>query len=448
MNMYDIIMKKRDGGKLSKAEIAYVVTDYTNGTIPDYQMAAFLMAVYFKGMDAEETTNLTMAMADSGDRLDLSKIHGIKVDKHSTGGVGDKTSLIVGPILASLGVPVAKMSGRGLGHTGGTIDKLEGIPGFQTAIREEDFMEQVNQVGLAIVGQTANLAPADKKIYALRDVTATVDNISLIAASIMSKKLAAGADKIVLDVKCGTGAFMKNLEDAGKLAKTMVSIGTMAGKETVALITDMNEPLGNFVGNILEVKEAIACLNGQGEHRLMEVSKALAIQMLLLANQAQTKEQAAAMVDDSISSGKAFSKLKEFVKYQGGDISYMEDVSQFDKAEYKKIIYGKDLLTDDRQEGYLESCNTQEVGMVSLVLGGGRRTKDSKIDLTVGLELKKHLGDRINTEDEVAVLYGNQVEQLEEAAKRFFGAYVVSNQPVERNPIVYDVITKNDLTTE
>lgn len=288
MNTYDIIMKKRDGHVLTEEEIVYLVDGYTKGEIPDYQMAAFLMAVYFQGMNHEETTSLTMAMADSGDRLDLAEINGIKVDKHSTGGVGDKTSLIVGPILASLGVPVAKMSGRGLGHTGGTIDKLEGIPGFQTGIPEEAFIKQVNKTGLAIVGQTANLAPADKKIYALRDVTATVDNISLIAASIMSKKLAAGADAIVLDVKTGSGAFMKTLEDARQLAKTMVAIGTLAGRDTTAVITDMNEPLGSAVGNILEVKEAVECLKGHGDKRLMEVSGTLAAYMLLAARKADS----------------------------------------------------------------------------------------------------------------------------------------------------------------
>lgn len=445
MNTYDIIMKKRDGHILSKEEIEYLVDGFTKGDIPDYQMAAFLMAVYFKGMIHEETTQLTMAMADSGERLDLSGIHGIKVDKHSTGGVGDKTSLIVGPILASLGVPVAKMSGRGLGHTGGTIDKLEGIPGFQTSIPEKDFMDQVNRIGLALVGQTANLAPADKKIYALRDVTATVDNISLIAASIMSKKLAAGADAIVLDVKTGSGAFMKSLEDARMLAKTMVTIGTLAGKNTVAVITDMNEPLGNAVGNILEVEEAVQCLKGKGEQRLMEVSKTLACYMLLAAKKADSVKDAEAMVEESISSGKAFEKFKEFVAAQGGDAACLDDTSKFEKAVLKESIKGKDLSDESFKEAYLISCNNQEIGMTSLVLGGGRQTKDSEIDLTVGIQLNKHLGDKITPEDEVAVLYANDEKRLQEAKLRFVKAYTLSEQIDFKNQIVYEVITKSDL---
>lgn len=461
MNTYDIIMKKRDGYVLNKEEIAYIVNGFTNGDIPDYQMAAFLMAVYFKGMNHEETTELTMVMADSGDRLDLSAINGIKVDKHSTGGVGDKTSLIVGPILASLGVPVAKMSGRGLGHTGGTIDKLEGIPGFQTSISEKDFVTQVNKVGLAIVGQTANLAPADKKIYALRDVTATVDNVSLIAASIMSKKLAAGADAIVLDVKAGSGAFMKTLEEARLLAKTMVAIGTLAGKDTIAVITDMNEPLGNTVGNILEVEEAVECLRGKGERRLLEVSQTLACHMLLAAKKADSLENAMRMVDDVISSGRAFEKMKEFVSAQGGNADYLERTERFNKAVYTEDVTGKDLFqayTLIAQEGnesntdilnweyaYLDTCNNQEIGMTSLVLGGGRQTKESKIDLTVGIRLKKHLGDCITPKDVVATLYANDKNKLQEAKKRFAGAYTLSKENHFNNQTVYEVITKADL---
>ena len=448
MNTYDIIMKKRDGNALTEEEIQYMVTGFTDGSIPDYQMSAFLMAVYFQGMDHEETTNLTMAMADSGDRLDLSGIHGIKVDKHSTGGVGDKTSLIVGPILASLGVPVAKMSGRGLGHTGGTIDKLEGIKGFCTSIPEEDFIRQVNEVGLAIVGQTANLAPADKKIYALRDVTATVDNVSLIAASIMSKKLAAGADAIVLDVKVGTGAFMKTIEDARLLAKTMVAIGTMAGKDTTAVITDMNEPLGNAVGNILEVQEAVECLHGQGEARLMEVSKTLACYMLLAAKKAATKAAAEDLIEDAIASGKALQKMKEFVSAQGGDISCIDHFDHFDKASLMVEVSGADLMQYHGQTGdgvYLAACDNQEIGMTSLILGGGRQTKDSVIDLTVGIRLGKHLGDLIEKDDCVAVLYGNDEGKLTAAKKRFMGAYTLSEHRPDSNPVVYEVITKENL---
>ena len=450
MNTYDIIMKKRDGYVLDKDEITYMVDGYTEGLIPDYQMAAFLMAVYFQGMNHEETTKLTMAMADSGDRLDLSAINGIKVDKHSTGGVGDKTSLIVGPIIASLGVPVAKMSGRGLGHTGGTIDKLEGIPGFCTSVTEEDFIKQVNETGLAIVGQTANLAPADKKIYALRDVTATVDNVSLIAASIMSKKLAAGADAIVLDVKVGSGAFMKTLEDARLLAKTMVAIGTLAGKDTTAVITDMNEPLGNAVGNILEVQEAVECLQGKGEKRLMEVSKVLAGYMLVAAKKAPDFEEAMKLVDDAIDSGKAFEKMKEFVKAQHGDASYLDNLEQFEQATFSKVITGKDMFASNPDfancdSAYLTACNNQEIGMSSLVLGGGRETKESVIDLTVGIKLCKHLGDLIHESDEVAILYGNDENKLESAFHRFVCAYTLSKENSFDNQIVYEVITKKDL---
>ncbi len=450
MNTYDIIMKKRDGNALDKEEITYIVDGYTNGSIPDYQMAAFLMAVYFQGMTHEETTILTMAMADSGERLDLSAINGIKVDKHSTGGVGDKTSLIVGPIIASLGVPVAKMSGRGLGHTGGTIDKLEGIPGFCTSISEEDFISQVNETGLSIVGQTANLAPADKKIYALRDVTATVDNVSLIAASIMSKKLAAGADAIVLDVKVGSGAFMKTLDDARLLAKTMVAIGTLAGKDTTAVITDMNEPLGNAVGNILEVQEAVECLQGKGEKRLMEVSKVLSAHMLVAAKKAADFEEAMKLVDDVIASGKAFEKMKEFVMAQHGDASYLDNMEQFEQAAFTKVVTGKDIFMADSdtvnwESGYLTACNNQEIGMSSLVLGGGRETKESEIDLTVGIRLQKHLGDRINESDEVAILYGNDENKLESAYLRFVNAYTLSKDNTFNNQIVYEVITKANL---
>lgn len=455
MNTYDLIMKKRNGGILDKEEIKYIVDGFTAGTIPDYQMSAFLMAVYFQGMNDEETTNLTMAMADSGDRLDLSAIKGKKVDKHSTGGVGDKTSLIVGPILASLGVPVAKMSGRGLGHTGGTIDKLEGIPGFQTSISEEAFIKQVNEVGLAIVGQTANLAPADKKIYALRDVTATVDNISLIAASIMSKKLAAGADGIVLDVKTGSGAFMKTLEDSEKLAKAMCEIGRLAGRDTVALITDMNEPLGNYVGNSLEVIEVCECLKGSGESRLMEVCTELAATMLVVAGKVDSVGNAKPMVSEAVESGRAFEKMKEFVSAQGGDASYLDDILKFKKTAYERVIIGKDLLTvtqeidnvkksDDEtkliKRGYLAACDNQEIGMASLLLGGGRRTKEEVIDLSVGIRLYKHLGDSIEQDEPVAVLYANDEKKMSEAAERFIKAYKVSEAPVEKKPVIYKSI--------
>ena len=423
MRMYDLIMKKRDGYELSKEEIDYIVEEYTKGDIPDYQMSAFLMSVYFQGMNAKETLCLTEAMADSGDRLDLSKIEGVKVDKHSTGGVGDKTTLIVGPILASLGVP---------------IDKLESIPGFSTTLSEEQFIDNVNTVKLAVVGQTANLAPADKKIYALRDVTATVDNYSLIAASIMSKKLAAGADVIVLDVKTGSGAFMKNEEDAIKLAKTMVSIGTLAGKKTYALITDMNEPLGKCVGNGLEVMEAIEVLKGGGNSRLVDICIELATYMIIGAGLEEDIDKARAMARDSISTGKAYDKFLEFITAQGADAAAIESSSNLVSADYIEKIYLP-------EEGYITSCNTSEVGMTSLILGGGRETKDSVIDLSVGIVIEKTIGDYIKKDEPIAYIFANNKEKLEQAKDRFIKAYTVSDKIKPKAPMVKRIITDKDL---
>ncbi|MBO4947074.1 MAG: pyrimidine-nucleoside phosphorylase [Lachnospiraceae bacterium] len=434
--MYDLILKKRNGGTLSKDEIYAIVMGYTDGRIPDYQMSAFLMAVYFRGMDPEETVNLTMAMADSGEKLDLSEIQGIKVDKHSTGGVGDKTSLILGPMLASLGIPVAKMSGRGLGHTGGTIDKLESIEGFQTGLTREEFIGNVNRLKLAIAGQTANLAPADKKIYALRDVTATVDNLSLIASSIMSTKLASGADVIGLDVKTGSGAFMQTTEDARKLAETMVSIGHMAGKKTYAVLTDMNEPLGEMVGNALEVQEAIQVLHGDGEKRLTEVTMTLASYMVLGAGKAESVEQATEMLQETIRSGAALRKFAEFVEAQGGNASWVyEPETHFPKASIEMPVY-------PAQDGYLTACRTSEVGMASLILGGGRTTKDSVIDPTVGIRLIRHLGDAVTTKESFAYIYGNQEDQVEEAKNRLINAYEISSVRMQPEPIVKGIILK------
>lgn len=433
MNMYDLILKKRNGGVLSKEEITYIVMGYTEGSIPDYQMSAFLMAVYFQGMNPQETVDLTLAMADSGERLDLSEIQGVKVDKHSTGGVGDKTSLIIGPMLAALDIPVAKMSGRGLGHTGGTIDKLESIEGFQTGLSREQFIHNVNHIKLAIAGQTANLAPADKKIYALRDVTATVDNASLIAASIMSKKLASGADVIVLDVKVGSGAFMQTLEAAEELARTMVSIGNMAGKKTYAIITDMNEPLGEMVGNALEVQEAIQVLRGQGEARLTKVAMTLASYMVLGAGKAETIEKAEEMLQETITSGKALKKFAQFVQAQGGNPDYIYHPEQFPKAEYVEPVY-------PAKTGYLSACRNSEVGMSSLVLGGGRETKESQIDLTVGIRLLKHLGDKVDDKEPFAYLYGNDKGKIESARMRLQNAYSIQDEPVETQPVIKKII--------
>lgn len=433
MNMYDLILKKRNGGVLSREEITYIVMGYTEGTIPDYQMSAFLMAVYFQGMNPQETVEFTMAMADSGERLDLSEIQGIKIDKHSTGGVGDKTSLILGPMLAALGIPVAKMSGRGLGHTGGTIDKLESIEGFHTALSKEQFIRNVNQVKLAIAGQTANLAPADKKIYALRDVTGTVDNYSLIASSIMSKKLASGADVIVLDVKTGSGAFMQTLKEAEELAKMMVSIGNMAGKKTYAVITDMNEPLGTMVGNSLEVQEAIEVLKGQGEPRLTEVVMTLAAYMVMGAGKASDAEEARRMLQKTIDDRSALNKFAEFVQAQEGNPQFIYHPELFPKARLEEPIYPS-------ENGYLSACRNSEVGMASLVLGGGRETKESSIDLTVGIRLVKHLGDAVNTEEPFAYLYGNDEVKVQEAKKRLLHAYTIRPVPVKQQPVIKKII--------
>ncbi len=433
MRMYDIITKKKCGKELSDEEIAYVVSGYTDGSIPDYQMSALLMACCLKGLSEKETISLTMEMANSGDVLDLSAIDGVTADKHSTGGVGDKTSLILGPLVAALGVPVAKMSGRGLGHTGGTIDKLESIPGFQTSISTEQFFKNVNEMKLAIVGQTANLAPADKKIYALRDVTATVDNISLIAASIMSKKIAAGAQVIVLDVKTGSGAFMKTLEDSIALAEMMVKIGRGVGRKTYAVITDMNQVLGKNVGNALEVQEAIGVLAGDAEADLYEVSILLAAFMLLGCGKANSLEEAKQLLSDTIESGSALNKMVEFVQRQGGDESYVLNPELFPKAS---IIYE----VPSPCEGYISSTNAEEIGMTSLTLGGGRVTKDSVIDSTVGIRMNKKVGDYVQKGEALGTLYANDKDSLAAAEKRFVNAFVLSEKPVDAGKTVYGYV--------
>ncbi len=446
MRMYDLIMKKRNGGIHSEAEIRFIVNGFTKGEIPDYQMSAWLMAVYYKGMNNDETVALTLAMADSGDRLDLSGIDGIKVDKHSTGGVGDKTTFIVAPILASLGVPIAKMSGRGLGHTGGTIDKLESIEGFNVAISQEKFIDNVNRHKLSLVGQTGNLAPADKKIYALRDVTATVDSLPLIASSIMSKKLAAGADVIVLDVKCGSGAFMKNQKDAEALAKTMVDIGNMAGRRTYGIISDMNEPLGCKVGNALEVEEAINVLkikdvekyeadaDNKGITRLLEVSLTLASYMLLGAGGASDADTARRMCIESIESGRALDKLAEFVDAQGGNKKVVYDPTLLPKAKHIVPVYLE-------REGYICSCNTSEVGMASLILGGGRVTKESVIDLAVGIDIRKHIGDFVRKDEIFAYIHADDEQVIDEAGKCLVNAYELTAAPSVAEPIIKAVIS-------
>lgn len=436
MRMYDIIRKKRNGGVLTKEEIDYMIQNYTSGTIPDYQISAFLMAVYFKGMNEEETLHLTKAMAESGEVLDLSAIEGKKADKHSTGGVGDKTSLVLGPMVAALGIPVAKMSGRGLGHTGGTIDKLESFPGFSTNLTSEQFITQVNTIKMAIIGQTANLAPADKKLYALRDVTATVDNISLIASSIMSKKLAAGSDAIVLDVKTGSGAFMKKEADAVALAREMVQIGTNAGRETVAIISDMNQPLGYAVGNALEVKEAIDTLKGNGPADLLELCLILGAYMMVGTEHVQSVEEARQHLHQTITSGGALKKLEEFVTAQGGDARAIEDTSLFPKASIVMEILAE-------ESGFVEKIETDEIGMVSLILGGGRETKESKIDLSVGVVLHKKIGDAVKEGESIATMYGNDLKKMEEAKTRFLAAYTFSKTPAAKGSFIKWIITKN-----
>ena len=433
MRMYDLIMKKRNGGELSTEEINQMIIEYTKGNIPDYQMSAFLMAVFFVGMSEKETIALTMAMANSGEMVDLSAIHGLKADKHSTGGVGDKTSLVLGPMVASLGIPVAKMSGRGLGHTGGTIDKLESFDGFSTSLTTEQFINNVNNIKMAIIGQTGELAPADKKLYALRDVTATVDNISLIASSIMSKKIAAGADTIVLDVKCGSGAFMKTEEDAVKLGTEMVKIGRGIGRETYAIVSDMDQPLGYAVGNALEVKEAIDTLNGNGPKDLLELCLTLGSYMLIGTKKASDADEARAMLKDTITSKKALNKFAEFIKAQGGDERAVYDTSLLPKASLTQDCYAA-------SEGYISSIHSDEVGMVSLTLGGGRETKESKIDLSVGVVLKKKVGDYVKKGDVIATLYANSEEKLKAAKERFDKTYSYSDNEVKKPVFIKRII--------
>ncbi|MBO5241279.1 MAG: pyrimidine-nucleoside phosphorylase [Lachnospiraceae bacterium] len=433
MRMYDLIMKKRNGGALSQEEIRYMVNSYTAGEIPDYQMSAMMMAIYFNGMTEEETLSLTMAMAESGDTLDLSGIAGVKVDKHSTGGVGDKTSLALTPMVAACGVKVAKMSGRGLGHTGGTIDKLESFPGFSTEIEIDAFERNVNEIGISIMGQTKDLAPADKKLYALRDVTATVDQISLIASSIMSKKLASGADAIVLDVKTGSGAFMKTLTDSVALAEEMTRIGNGAGRKTIAVISDMDQPLGFAVGNILEVQEAIATLRGEGPQDFTQLCLCLGSYMLVAAGKAEDEKQAEKMLKEVIENGKALEKLAEFVKAQGGDPSYVYQPQKFETARVQREIPAP-------QAGYIQKIVCDEIGICSLILGGGRETKESTIDLSVGLILHKKVGDKVEKGESLATIYANDEGKCEQATERFLAAYTITNVKKETEPLIKKVI--------
>lgn len=437
MRMYDLIMKKRNGGVLTDAEIEFMIDGYVKGDVPDYRMSAMLMAIWFKGMNAHETTELTKVMAKSGDMIDLSAIQGKKVDKHSTGGVGDKTTLIAAPIVAACGGKVAKMSGRGLGHTGGTVDKLEAIPGYRTALDRREFFDIVNKHGVSVIGQSGNLAPADKKLYALRDVTATVDSIPLIASSIMSKKLAAGSDCILLDVKTGSGAFMKTLDDSIKLAQTMVSIGEGAGRRTVALITDMDTPLGHAIGNSLEVTESMDVLKGHGPKDLTEVSLQLAENMLYLVGKG-TIEECRAMAEKSIADGSAFECFASMVEAQGGDSSVLRDPEKFQKAPFKA-----DVLAD--RDGYIVKMNAEECGIASVVLGAGREKKDSPIDFSAGIMMMKKYGEQVRKGEKLATLYTSKQESLAEAERMYKEAVVIGDEKPAAEPLVYARVEKDNI---
>ena len=432
MRMYDIIIKKRNGEALSDEEIAYFIKGYTDGTIPDYQASALLMAIYFQGMTERETATLTMEMAHSGDMLDLSAIKGKKADKHSTGGVGDKTSLVLTPLAASIGIPVAKMSGRGLGHTGGTIDKLESFPGFTTGISEEQFINNVNTIGIAIAGQTKNMAPADKKLYALRDVTATIDSLPLITSSIMSKKLAAGAHSIVLDVKIGSGAFMKTLEDGQKLAESMVRIGKACGRNVVAVMSNMDIPLGFYIGNALEVREAVEVLRGHGCPDLTGVCITLAANMLHLCN-GWPIEEATKQAEEAINSGKAFEQMKRWIAAQGGDARVLDDVSLLPQASVQYELKAP-------QTGYIHHMDAQKIGESSAILGAGRKTKDDAIDFAAGIVLKEKTGAKVEQGQTLAVLHTNRPETIADAERVFLEAIRWGTDAPEAQPLIYGIV--------
>lgn len=433
MRMVDLIEKKRDGQVLSKEEIDFIVTEYTAGTIPDYQMSALLMAIFYQDMTDEEITNLTLAMAYSGEVIDLSSIEGIKVDKHSTGGVGDTTTLILAPLVASVGVPVAKMSGRGLGFTGGTLDKLESIPGFKIEISEERFIQIVNESKVAVIGQSGDLAPADKKLYALRDVTATVNSIPLIASSIMSKKIAAGADAIVLDVTTGDGAFMKNIEDARRLAHTMVRIGKLAERQTMAVVSDMSQPLGEAIGNSLEIVEAIETLQGKGPADLVEMCYALGSQMVVLAKKAANLEEARKMLEEALTSGKALEKFKEMVRNQGGDTRVIDHPEELLTASYE-------IELPALKDGVVTKLVANEIGIAAMMLGAGRQTKEDSIDHAVGLKLHKKIGDAVKKGESLLTIYSNR-ETISEVEKLLYENIEIGENGDEP-PLIHDIITE------
>lgn len=433
MRMVDIIEKKRDGKELTKAEINFVVTGYTKDEIPDYQVSALAMSIFFNDMTNEEIANLTLAMAESGEMIDLSAIKGIKVDKHSTGGVGDTTTIVLAPLVAAVGVPVAKMSGRGLGHTGGTIDKLEAIPGFNVEISNEDFIEFVNRDQVAVIGQSGDLAPADKKLYALRDVTGTVDSIPLIASSIMSKKIAAGADAIVLDVTTGDGAFMKNEKDAERLARTMVQIGKLANRQTMAIISDMSQPLGLAIGNSLEIKEAIDALNGQGPEDLMEMVYVLGSQMVVLAKKAETLEEARKMLEEAIQSGAAIEKFKVMVRNQGGDASVIDHPEKLPQAKYVIDLPAK-------KSGVVSEMVADQLGIAAMILGAGRRTKEDQIDFSVGLMLRKKVADSVVEGETLVTIYANSPD-VEDVKAKIYESITIA-ETADEPILIHQIITE------
>ena len=434
MRAYDLILKKREGNELSKEEIKFLIDGFTNGDIPDYQMSALSMAIYFNGMNDRETADLTMAMAESGDQIDLSKIDGVKVDKHSTGGVGDTTSLVLVPLVSAAGLPVAKMSGRGLGHTGGTIDKLESIPGFKTDLSMDRFIDNVNEIKAAIAGQTGNLTPADKKLYSLRDVTATVDSIPLIASSIMSKKIAGGADGIVLDVKVGSGAFMKTLENAEKLAEIMVSIGEKLGRNTTAVLTDMDQPLGHAVGNNLEVIEAINTLKGEGPEDLTDLCLTLGANMLKIAGEVESYQKGYQILDNLIENGKAFEQFKRLVEKQGGDVSYIEDPDKFKKSDNATEIKAK-------ANGYLNQLKALDIGVAAMLVGAGREQKGDQILNEVGVIVHKKYGDKVTKGEKIATLYHNEDnENTKEAIDKLNNSFIIKEEAPEARELIYKII--------
>lgn len=434
MRMVDIIEKKRDGKELSTEEIQFFVKGYTEGLIPDYQAASLLMAIYFQDMTERERTDLTMAMVESGDTIDLSAIQGVKCDKHSTGGVGDKVTICLSPIVAACGVPVAKMSGRGLGHTGGTIDKLESIPGFQVELSSGEFIQQVNHIKMAVVSQSGNLTPADKKIYALRDVTGTVPSIPLIASSIMSKKIASGADAIVLDVKVGEGAFMKTVEEAEKLAHAMVKIGNQLGRRTIAILSDMSQPLGYAVGNALEVKEAIEVLKGNGPEDVKELCLTLGSQMVYLSGKTQTLEEARTKVENVLANGKALEVFKAFIASQGGNPSIVDDPTLLPQAKFQVEIPAT-------ESGHVEKIIANEIGVAAMLLGAGRATKDSEIDLSVGIVLNKKVGDYVEKGEPLATIHSNR-ENINEIKERIYSNIFISNQKVEAPSLIKGIVAE------